>query len=104
MREANSNFNTGLYTHAYGNLNTNGNSHRYSHGHPQCYGYSYSYTYSQANAYVPSQGNTEDAPHPAAAPVAFVDEKRNVPFHYQIRSMKKQINSAVKAHLIRGAF
>jgi hypothetical protein len=39
------------------------------------YSYSHSYTYSQANAHCQAQHNTEDTAHPAAAPVASVDEQ-----------------------------
>lgn len=85
-RDANSNF---AFSNAYGHCNiysdsntysdlyANSDSYRYVRKHAQCYANGYSYTYSQANTYFPSERNTEDTAHPAAALITSSMKKKH---------------------------
>jgi hypothetical protein len=74
-----------MHTDAHANRYANSDSNNHSHSNcdtycnansnTQCYANSHTYAYSQANADCQALRNTEAAAHPAAAALAFIDEK-----------------------------
>ena len=68
------------------NIVTNADGNRYVHGGAECYANSYSYTYGQANAYCQAERNTASTAHSTAAPIAFVDVRRNTLTAYEIKT------------------